>query len=414
MPHSCPERGLFLWKVEMTNTQALREKVEALANQANALLAEKGSLTWSKDEQAKFDNIADEIERTQAQLKAEQRMRDLDADNFFKNAAPGKTVDLSVKDALAIYLRNGSKVSAEQQMQIQNAMSTTTTTEGGYTVPAEIASMVVDAMKAFGGMRSIAQILTTAGGNDLNYPTSDGTSEVGEIVAQNTVASSADVTFGTVAVNPYKYSSKSIALPLELVQDSAIDIVSFVVNRLATRLARITNQHYTTGTGSSQPFGVMSRAATGKTGATGTATTVTYDDLIDLIHSVNSAYRTNARFMLKDLSVAVIRKIKDTTGRPVWNPGDLEGIADGVPATIAGYPFTINDDMATMAASAKSIAFGDFSQFVIRDVQGSTSMLRFDDSAYASKAQAGFLGWTRTGSNLLDTAAVKCFVNSAS
>jgi len=399
----------------MTNTQALREKVEALANSAKALLAEKGSSTWSKEDQLKFDNIADEIERTQAQIKAEEKLRELDADAYFKNVAPGKSVELTAKDALAIYLRTSQRdLTPEKVALIQNAMSTTTTTEGGYTVPSEIAAMVVDAMKAFGGMRSVAQILTTAGGNDLNYPTSDGTSEVGEIVAQNAVASSADVTFGTVAVNPYKYSSKSIALPVELIQDSAIDVVSFVVNRLATRLARITNQHYTTGTGSSQPYGVITRASTGKTGLTGTATTCTYDDLIDLIHSVNSAYRGNAYFMLKDLSIAIVRKLKDTTGRPIWVPGDNENMVDGQPSTICGYPYVVNDDMATMAASAKSIAFGDFSQFVIRDVQNSTSMLRFDDSAYAKYGQVGFLGWTRTGSNLLDTTAVKVFVNSAS
>lgn len=398
----------------MKNLQALREKVEALANQANALLAEKGSLVWSKEEQAKFDNIADEIERTQAQIKADQRMRDLEADAFFKNVDPSKTVEMSAKDVLGIYLRNGKNVTSEQAAMIHNAMSTTTTTEGGYTVPAEIAAMVVDAMKAYGGMRAVSQVLTTAGGNSLNYPTSDGTSEVGEIVDQNGAATGADITFGTVAVNPYKYSSKKIALPVELVQDAAIDVVAFVVNRLATRLARITNQHYTVGTGSGQPFGVMARAATGKTGATGTATSVTYDDLIDLIHSVNSAYRTNARFMLKDLSVAVIRKLKDTTGRPIWTPGDMEGIDGGTPSTICGYAYTVNDDIATMAANAKSIAFGDFSQFVIRDVQNSTSMLRFDDSAFALNGQVGFCGWTRTGSNLLDTSAVKVFVNSAS
>jgi HK97 family phage major capsid protein len=413
MPQLLPRKGLFLWKVEMTNTQALREKVEALANSANALLSEKGSLVWSKDEQAKFDNIADEIQRAQDQLKADQKMRDLDADAFFKNVAPSKSVEMSAKDVLGIYLRNGKNVTPDQAAAIHNAMSTSTSSEGGYTVPSEIAAMVVDAMKAFGGMREVSQILTTAGGNDLNYPTSDGTSEVGEIVAQNGAASAGDITFGTVAVNPFKYGSKKIALPIELVQDSAIDVVSFVVNRLATRLARITNQHYTTGDGSSKPYGVMARAATGKTGATGTATTVTYDDLVDLIYSVNSAYRPNARFMLKDLSVAVIRKLKDTTGRPIWTPGDAEGIAGGVPATICGYAFTVNDDVATMAANAKSIAFGDFSQFVIRDVQNSTSMLRFDDSAFALNGQVGFVGWTRTGSNLLDTAAVKVFVNSA-
>lgn len=403
----------------MDNLTALREKIADLAKTANHQLAEKGSQTWTKDEQTSFDNIADQIEAAQAQIKSIERMRNLDAEKFFENAAikPGKkgaddTIDAVT--AVALYMRHGNNVTAEQAVAIRNAMSTTTPSEGGFTVPAEIAAMVVDSLKAFGGMREVAQVITTAGGNSLNWPTSDGTSEVGEIVAENAAATTGEVTFGTVAVNPYKYSSKKIALPVELIQDSAIDVVQFVVNRLAQRLGRITNQHYTTGTGSSQPFGVMARAATGKTGTTGQTLTVTYDDLIDLIHSVNSAYRSRgARFMLRDTSVAVIRKLKDTTGRPIWNPGDAEGIATGTPSTICGYAYTVNDDVAAMAANAKSIAFGDFSQFLIRDVAGSTSMRRFDDSAFALNGQVGFCGWMRTGSNLVDTAAVKVYVNSA-
>lgn len=403
----------------MTSIQALREKIANLAQQANHQLAEKGSQTWTKEEQASFDNIADEIERTKAQIKSIDRMRELEADEFFNSANPAAKKqaqgdDIDAMAAVALYMRFGNNVNAEQAIAIRNAMSTTTPAEGGYTVPAEIASMVVDSMKAFGGMRSVAQIISTAGGNALNYPTSDGTSEVGEIVAENAPAAGADITFGTVAVNPYKYSSKKIALPVELIQDSAIDVVQFVVDRLATRLARITNAHYTTGTGSSQPFGVMARAATGKTGLTGQTLTVIYDDLVDLIHSVNSAYRTRgANFMMLDTSVAVIRKIKDSTGRPIWNPGDSEGMAGGAAATICGYPYVVNDDCAAMAANAKSIAFGDFSKFVIRDVANSTSLRRFDDSAFALNGQVGFCGWQRTGSNLLDTAAVKVYVNSA-
>ena len=88
-------------------------------------------------------------------------------------------------------------------------------------------------------------------------------------------------------------------------------------------------------------------------------------------------------------------------------------IGGGVQPTLCGYGYTVNDDVATMAANAKSIAFGDFSQFVIRDVAGSIVMRRFDDSAFALNGQVGFCGWLRTGSNLLDTAAVKVFVNSA-
>ena len=404
----------------MSEITALREKIAHLAKTANHQLAEKGSQTWTKEEQASFDNIADEIERTQAQIKSIERMRELDAEKHFDNVVKdvskkgdGDTIDAMT--AVALYLRHGNNVSAEQAIAIRNAMSTTTPAEGGYTVPVEVASMVVDSLKAFGGMREVAQVITTAGGNPLNWPTSDGTSEVGEIVAENAAATGADITFGTVAVNPYKYSSKKIALPVELIQDSAIDVVQFVVNRLAQRLGRITNQHYTTGTGTSQPFGVMARAATGKTGTTGQTLTVTYDDLIDLIHSVNIAYRARgARFMLRDTSVAVIRKLKDTSGRPIWNPGDNESISGGTPSTICGYAYTVNEDVAAMAANAKSIAFGDFSQFVIRDVAGSTSLRRFDDSAFALNGQVGFCGWMRTGSNLLDTAAVKCYVNSAS
>ncbi len=406
----------------MTNIAALREKIAELARTANHMLAEKGSQTWTKEEQASFDNIADEMERATSQVKAAERMREMEADDFFKNAAkdatkgrkPGEGADIDAVAAVALYLRHGNNVSAEQAVAIRNAMSTTTPAEGGYTVPSEIAAMVVDSLKAFGGMREVAQVITTAGGNSLNWPTSDGTAEVGEIVAENAAATTGEVTFGTVAVNPYKYSSKKIALPVELIQDSAIDVVQFVVNRLAQRLGRITNTHYTVGTGSSQPFGVMGRASSGKVGTTGQTLTVIYDDLIDLIHSVNSAYRARgARFMLRDTSVAVIRKLKDTSGRPIWNPGDNESISGGTPSTICGYPYTVNDDVAAMAANARSIAFGDFSQFVIRDVAGSTSMRRFDDSAFALNGQVGFCGWLRTGSNLVDTAAVKVYINSA-
>lgn len=398
-----------------TNIQSLREKIAHFSNQANALLAEKGSQIWTPEEQTKFDGFTNSIESVQKQIKSIEKNRELDAENFFKDATnaakPNETIDAVA--AVALYMRYGSNVSTEQALAIRNAMSTTTAAEGGYTVPAEIAAMVVDSMKAFGGMRQVAQVISTAGGNSLNYPTSDGTSEVGEIVAENAAATALDMTFGTVAVNPYKYSSKKIALPVELIQDSAIDVIQFVVNRLAQRLGRITNTHYTVGTGSSQPFGVMARAATGKTGTTGQTLIVIYDDLIDLIHSVNSAYRNNARFMFRDTTLAVLRKMKDPAGRPIWTPGDSESITNGAPATICGYQYTVNDDVAAMAASAKSIAFGDFSKFVIRDVAGSTTMRRFDDSAFALNGQVGFCGWTRTGSNLLDTGAVKLYLNSA-
>lgn len=404
----------------MTTIQALREKIANLATQAKHILAEKGSATWTAEEQTKFDNLADEIERAKGQIRAEERMRELDADQFFNQAAGGagkppkqEEGTLTVAQAVAIYLRQGEKVTAEQAVQIRNAMSTTTTTEGGYTVPAEIAGMVIDKLKAFGGMREVASIINTSSGVAMNWPTSDGTADVGAIVGQNAVANSADITFGTIGLNPFYYTSNQIALPLELIQDSAIDVVAYVIDRLATRIARIQNTHFTVGGGTTVPDGVIPKAGTGKTGTTGQTLTVTYDDLVDLKHSVNRAYRSNAVYMMNDLSVAIVSKLKDTTGRPIWTPGDAESIANGKPDTLCGYPVAINDDVAVMAANAKSIAFGDFSKYTIRDVANTTAIRRFDDSAFALKNQVGFCGWTRSGGNLLDTAAVKVYVNSA-
>jgi hypothetical protein len=44
--------------------------------------------------------------------------------------------------------------------------------------------------------------------------------------------------------------------------------------------------------------------------------------------------------------VKVIRKLKDTTGRPIWTPGLRDGIALGQPDTLLGYPVVVNQDIA--------------------------------------------------------------------
>ena len=394
--------------------QALRERKDELAKQANNMIANAGDKVWSKEEAASYDQMTDEIGRINAQIKAITEQAELDAEKLIGDAAKNSKKTTTLHDAVALYLRKGMNLSAQELAMVQNAMSTTTGSEGGFTVPTEIATMVIDALKSFGGMRSVANIIRSSAGNDWQYPASDGTSEVGEIVGQNAAATGQDITFSQVPLVTYKYSSKKIALPWELVQDSVIDIVAFVVNRLATRLGRITNTHFTVGTGSSQPFGIVTRAASGKVGTTGQTTTVIYDDLVDLEHSVDPAYRRNAAYMMNDASVKVIRKIKDSQNRPIFVPGYEAGavVNGGAPDSLMGRRIVVNQDVAVMAANAKSILFGDFSLYTIRDVM-SAEVRRFDDSAFALNGQVGFCGWQRCGGNLLDTAGVKYYANSA-
>src|SRR6185312_9562101 len=131
----------------------------------------------------------------------------------------------------------------------------------------------------------------------------------------------------SVGLPVYKFSSKVITVPIELLQDSVIDVEQFITARIASRLGRIQNQKFTVGagSGSSEPNGVVTAASLGKAGTTGQTTTVIYDDLVDLLHSVDPAYRNlgRCRFMLNDASLAVISKLKDSSGRPVFLPGYL-------------------------------------------------------------------------------------------
>jgi HK97 family phage major capsid protein len=257
---------------------------------------------------------------------------------------------------------HGNEEWAGHRERIRNTLSTTTNSQGGYTQETEVAKEVLDALKLFGGMRAVAEVFQTAMGNPMQFPTSDGTSETGEIIAQNTTATSADPTFGQIQLTTYKFSSKIVAVPFELLQDSQVDIESFVRGRLVTRLGRITNTKFTLGAGdgSGEPNGIITAAGTGVTAANATSqvTAILYNSLIDLVHSVDPAYRNlgNCRFMMADSSIKAIRKIVDTQSRPIFVPGwtfavPTGGPAGGAPDSILGYPIQVNQDVAAMAAA---------------------------------------------------------------
>lgn len=408
--------------------QALRERLAAVNKQANHLLAEKGAQAWSKDDQTAFDGHMDEADRIQSQIKAHERMIAADTEDNFRDVdqfrTKGKPSQKSeAGKAFDTYLRKSFKdMTVDELTAVRNTMSTTTGSEGGYTVQTEVARALIEALKDYGGMRRVASQITTAKGNDLSYPSTDGTSEVGEWVAQNIAATSSDVSFGTVALNVFKASSKIITVPIELLQDSEIDIQALVFARCRTRIGRLANVGYTTGSGTGQPKGMVPAASVGKTGTTGQTTTVIYDDLVDLVDSMDVAYLDDTSSeSLANISLGwqfnqttrrVVRKLKDTAGRPIWTPSYDEGLTARRPDMLLGYPVNINNDMASMAANAKSIAFGNFNRYMIRDAMDVT-IFRFDDSAYMSKGQVGYLAWARTGGNLLDTNAVKLYQNSA-
>ena len=405
----------------MKSIQALREERNVLAKRVQDVMtaSQQPGAAWTPENQSAYDADMASIEAINAEIDRTERalnlLKDGQLQDQIDNVTNSKHVSAS-KRLLAKWLKGGdAALTAGDWTEIRNTMSTTTGSQGGYTVQSDVASILFDALKYHSGVRQVATVIQTDMGNSMSFPTSDGTSETGELIAQNTTATAADPSFGTAALDVYKFSSKIIAVPFELLQDSNIDIEAFINRRFADRLGRVTNTYFTTGSGSSQPKGVVTASALGKTGASGQTTTVIYEDLIDLVHSVDVAYRALGRcsFMMNDATLAAIRKLKDSAGRPIFIPG-YDGLGNPMPDTILGYPVVINNDVATMAASAKSILFGDFSFYYIRDVM-QAELFRFTDSAYAKLGQVGYLAWMRTGGNLLDVGGcVKYYINAAS
>lgn len=406
----------------MQSIQALRERRASLATNLHKLLEDNPGNKWNADHQATYDKAMAEIENVDAEVKrindVLEAIKDAAETENIRNVVERKAHDQKRPDHLNAFwklMKNGEKLMTPEEWGVlRNTMSVGTASQGGYTVPTEVATSVADALKSYGGMRSVAEVFRTASGNDINFPTSDGTSETGELIGENTTATGADPSFGVVTLKTYKFSSKVVAVPFELLQDSSIDMEGFIRQRLVTRLGRVTNTYFTTGTGTAQPNGVVTAAASGKVGTTGQTTSVIFDDLVDLVHSIDPAYRAlgNCKFMMNDASLKVIRKLKDTQGRPIFLPG-YDGLAGPMPDTLLGYPVVINQDVATMAANAKSILFGDFSYYKIRDAMD-IQMFRFDDSAYIKLGQIGFLAWMRSGGNFVDVGgAVKYYANSA-
>lgn len=414
----------------MSKLAQLREQRNIAAKKANDLNNKyPADQRMPAADATALDQVLAEVEAIDNEIAREQRMAQLAGDTpaAQHDAATAAAFQAGATQtgegaALRAMLSGGlSALTAEQRNamfarvnpDIRAAMSTTTGSEGGYTVATEFSRSLIQAMKALFPVRDVASEIQTATGAQMLFPTTDSTSEEGEIVGQNGLTSIGETTFGQASMDVWKYSSKSIALPFELIQDSMFNVEEYIQSLLKLRIGRIQNRHHTVGTGSGQPRGISTAATAGKVGATGQTVAVTYDDLIDLEHSVDPFYRPLGKWMMHDDTLRALRKIKDTTNRPIFVPGyDLGGGGDA-PDRLLGREIVINQHMPAMGASAKSILFGDFSKYLIRDVMD-TTLFRMTDSAYTLRGQVGFVAFCRSGANMVDVGgAIKYYQNSA-
>lgn len=305
------------------------------------------------------------------------------------------------------YLLTG-KINAD--LQPSNAQSEGTPSEGGYLVPDLFRTELIQKLKSFGGISGVAQHYSTGNGNPIEWPTIDDTGNVAEIVEENgTFSAGADLVFGSNALGSYSYmtggaGSTPLRISRELIQDSAFDLQGLLTDLLATRIGRIQATHWATGSGVKQPLGLF----TGLTPVQNAANTgLTYNDLVAAIHSIDPLYRSGARWLWNDGTMAVVEKITDSNGNPIfrgWGANLALGLNED---TVLGYPVTIDQAVPAFVKTSPTVQWGAFGNFgrgyVIRDI--ATPELLINPYNRMANRQVEFTAWARADGTQQDTNA---------
>jgi HK97 family phage major capsid protein len=258
-------------------------------------------------------------------------------------------------------------------------------------------------------MLEVANIIRTAGGENLQIPRTNAYSTAAQ-VAQGSAFAESDPTFQSfLTLGAYKHGFL-VQVSREMVEDSGVDLLGFLAEQAGIAIGVALGSATTLGSGSNAPTGIITAAGTGVTGSTAVSGAFTADNLIDLAYSVNSAYRRmpNTGWQMKGTTIAATRKLKDTYGQYLFQPS----LQAGQPDQLLGYPIYENPDMAAVATAAKSVLFGNYRQYHIR-LAGGISFDRSDDYAFANDLIT-FRARVRADGGLAQQGAVNVFLGGAS
>ena len=400
------------------NTWSQMQEIRDTADRENRDLTPEERQAWDRAE-ADLTAASEDVERMERMARMDTVQRDqlVIADGPAPEDRSNVDPEAAYRGAFGQYVRGGmSGLDNEQRQLLMSNMSevraqaTSPGSAGGYFIPTETLQRITETMKAYGGILSLANVLNTTSGNPLNWPSNDDTANVGAILAENSQITEQDVTLGQKSLGAFTYTSKLVRVSLQLLQDSAFNIDTWLPQKLGERIGRAVAAHLATGVGTTQPEGLFTNATAGKTGTTGQTTSIIYDDLIDLIHSVDPAYRQspNTRFVMSDSALKMVRKLKDGNNLPLWQPSTQMGVPD----TLLGYGVTVDNGVPVPAANAKSIGFGDINAaYVVRQVAGG-QLMRLEER-YADYLQVGFFGFMRLDAKPDDPSAFRVYAHSA-
>ncbi|MBS4021714.1 MAG: phage major capsid protein [Dethiobacter sp.] len=288
---------------------------------------------------------------------------------------------------------------------VQNALQIGTDSEGGYLVPDEFERTLIEALEEENIFRTLAKVITTSSG-DRKIPVVASKGSASWVDEEGPIPESDDA-FTQVSIGAYKLATM-IKVSEELLNDSVFNLETYIAKEFARRIGAKEEEAFFIGDGTGKPTGIFNATGGASLGITAaSATAITVDEVMDLFYSLKSPYRKKAVFVMNDATVKAIRKLKDGNGQYLWQPS----ITAGQPDTILNRPVKTSAFVPTIAAAAKTIAFGDFSYYWVADRQG-RSFQRLNE-LFAATGQVGFKGTQRVDGKLILAEAIKVLQQKA-
>lgn len=265
----------------------------------------------SAEDAAAYDKMEAEVVELGKDIERLERQAVLDAKLSQATTAPitnqpgekaktGRASDV-YKEAMLKALRTNFR-------QVENVLQEGIDAQGGYLVPEEYDRRLIDVLIEENIMRSLATHITTSGEHKINIA---ATKPAASWIEEGGALSFGEATFDQIIMDAHKLHV-AIKVTEELLYDNAFNLESYIIDQFGKAIGNAEEDAFLNGDGKSKPLGLFPSATVGVTTST---VSVTADDIINLIYALKRPYRKSASFITNDQTLAVIRKLKDVSGR---------------------------------------------------------------------------------------------------
>lgn len=357
----------------------------------NGVLSKEDTETYNKMEK-EIEDLTDVIDRQQRAERREAELSKPVNSPIVVKPSSGDMEDGKEKTGTASNEYKNAMLSAMRSnfRNVSNILQEKVDADGGYLVPDEYDSRLIDVLEE-NIMRSLATTITTAGQHKINIA---ATKPAAAWIEEGAALTFGDAKFSQIYLDAYKLHV-AIKVTEELLYDNAFGLENYIITQFGKALANAEEDAFLNGDGKSKPTGIFAATGGGEVANTLTAA-IKSDDMIDLVYGLKRPYRKKASFIMNDATLATLRKLKDNNGAYIWQPSYKEGEPDRV----LGYP------VHTSAFAPKNaIAFGDYSYYNIGD-RGSRSFADLRE-LFAGNGMVGFVAKERVDGKLILPEAVK-------